>query len=131
MYVRLKELVGKQFTVRQVTGFNYQKWDNENRKMLKSDTWVEGYRKTYEVDVRALSDNKILSLSASQLGQLHEKVSKYGKSDLIDKTFEVGSNGKTGMEIRYWFKAIWEKKETLSQPTPEANKEIDATELNF
>lgn len=101
-YTKLSALVGQSFTLLKVDRVRYKMWDNGSKKMVAQDSYFDGSKKVYETD----TDKGRLDLSAGQLGQLHAAVSKDGISDLNGQTFEVGSNGKTGMEIRYYFKPV-------------------------
>lgn len=66
--------------------------------METSDTWQKGYSKVYQVD----TDKGKLDLRAGQLGNMLESVSKNGQADLNGTAFSVKSNGKTGIDIRYY-----------------------------
>lgn len=101
-YVRLKDLVNSTFQILEVQKYVWKKWSEEEKKMLTSDLYVEGYRKTYP-----LKTNKgKLDLGSGQLGNLLEAVFYQGKADLISKTFEVKSNGKSGIDVRYYFNVV-------------------------
>lgn len=97
-FVKLSDLVNDRFTVVKVGKFNYKKWDNENRKMLVSDTWVQGYNKVYQVE----TDRGYVDMSSAKIGEMLESVSKFGESSIVGRVFNVKSNGKTGMDIRYF-----------------------------
>lgn len=97
-FVKLSDLVNERFTIVKVGKFNYKKWDNENRKMLVSDTWVQGYNKVYQVE----TDKGYVDMSSAKIGEMLESVSKFGESSIIGRVFTVKSNGKTGMDIRYF-----------------------------
>jgi hypothetical protein len=118
-YTKLSELVGKTFKVEKVWGYNWKKWDNDAKKMLVSKDWIEGYRKVYEVD----TDKGRLDLGTGQIGSLLEAVFQNGKADLNGVTFEVKSNGKTGMDIRYYFNPTKEQKEEVKDESEEVNFE--------
>lgn len=111
-YVKLSDLVGSDFTVEKVFGFSYKLWDNENKKMLTSDVWVKDYRKVYGL----ATDKGNLDISAHQFGNMLEGVSKGGQADVVGKTYDVKSNGKTGMEIRYYINPARENKESDNKP---------------
>jgi hypothetical protein len=115
-YTKLSVLVGSSFTVEHVHGYKFKKWNNEEKKMEVSDKWQEGYRKVYEVDT---SKGK-LDLSAGQMGQILEAVVQNGLADINLRTIEVKSNGKTGMDIRYYFDAV---PEARPLPDKELNNE--------
>ena len=108
-FAKLSDLVGDRFKVEKVWGYKWKKWDNDAKKMLVSDTWTEGYRKVYDVD----TDKGKLDLGTGQIGSLLESVFKNGVADLNGATFEVKSNGKTGMDIRYYFNVV--KKEEVKE----------------
>lgn len=101
-YVKLSDLVGQKFTIEKVWGFKFKMWDQPTSKMITQDTWFKGARKVYEVD----TDKGKLDLGQGQIGTLLETVFKDGVADLNNKTFEVKSNGKTGMDIRYFFNVV-------------------------
>lgn len=98
-YTKLSALVDDKFTITEAYGFTWKKWDDVNKKMLMSDNYEEGYRKVYAVN----TDKGVLDLGSGQLGNLLEAVYYKGEANLINKTFQVKSNGKTGMDIRYYF----------------------------
>ncbi len=108
-FTKLSELVDNTFTVEKIWGYKFKLWDNELKKMLVSETYEKGYRKIYSVDTSEGS----LDLSASQLGQMLESVFKNGSSELTGRTFSVKSNGKTGIDIRYYI-----------NPTKDAPKKV-------
>ena len=98
-YVKLGQLVDDQFTVEKVWGYQFQKWDDVEKKMLRSDTYEQGYRKVYNLD----TNKGKLTLGSGQVGNLLEAVLKDGVADLNGKTFSVKRNGKTEKDIRYFF----------------------------
>ena len=101
-YTKLSDLVDSQFTVKEVGEYQFKKWDTENKKMLVSDSFEKGYRKVYPVT----TDKGKMDLGSGQLGNLLEAVFYQGKSNLIGQAFGVKSNGKTGMDIRYFFNPV-------------------------
>jgi hypothetical protein len=110
-FTKLSNLVDDQFTIESAGGYTFKKWDNENKKMLVSEDWQEGYRKVYSVE----TNKGKLDLGAGQLGSLLEAVYRNGVADINNKTFAVKSNGKTGMDIRYFF--------NLAKPTEESSED--------
>lgn len=108
-YTKLSNLVDDTFTVEKVFGYRWKMWDTTSKKMLISETWVKDYRKMYTLD----TDKGTLDLSASQMGNLLESVTKDGRADINGRTFSVKSNGKSGMDIRYFLSAT---KESPSKP---------------
>ena len=101
-FTKLSNLVGEDFTVESVIGFQFKKWDAQNNKMLISDNWQEGYRKLWQV----VTDKGQLDLGDGQMGNLLVGVMHAGKSDIIGATFNVKSNGKTGIDIRYYLNPV-------------------------
>lgn len=113
-YTSLKKLVGDEFTVEEAYGYKWKKWEPEAKKMLQSDTYEEGFKKVYSVK----TDKGVMDLSPSQLGQLLEATYQKGKADINQLTFVVKSNGKDGMDIRYFLnlKRTEPKKESDDLP---------------
>lgn len=103
-YIRLKDLVDKEFTVEEVTGWKWKKWDADNKKMLVASEYQEGYAKKYQVK----TDKGMLDIGTGQMGSLLEASFDYriGGSQFNGETFQVKSNGKSGMEIRYFFNKV-------------------------
>lgn len=118
-FVKLSSLVGSQFTVHGVEGYSWKKWDDVSKKMMVADRYQEGYRKVYGVE----TDKGKLDLGSGQIGSLLEAVFKAGVADLNGKTFSVKSNGKSGMDIRYYFDEMRDVKplpdKELNGETPE------------
>ena len=125
-YVKLSDLVGKSFRVDKVWGYDFVKGDAENKKMLKSDSWQEGYRKVYNLE----TDKGKLSLSASQLGQLLELYQQGGEAKIVGRGVGVKSNGKSGMDIRYFFNKA-EVEEQVIADVPEGDVDMSAIEELF
>lgn len=116
-YTKLSNLVDDQFTVQKVFGYKYKMWDNEQRKMLISETWMKDYRKMYTLD----TDKGTLDLSASQMGNLLESITKDGRADINGRSFSVKSNGKSGMDIRYYLNAVKEAQSPVAPPPAKAD----------
>lgn len=112
-YTKLSALVDSTFTVEKVGEYVFKKWDDEQRKMLTSLNYEEGYRKLYPVT----TDKGQLDMGSGQLGSLLEPVFHAGKADIIGVTYAVKSNGQTGVNIRYYFNPV--KKTQVSTDTPE------------
>ena len=110
-FTKLSALVNGTFTVNKVFGYKWKMWDNNEKKMLVSDTWQKNYRKVYTVE----TDKGVLDLSANQLGILLEAVVRNGTADLNGQTFQVKSNGKTGMDIRYFFNVVRDNHSGIDQ----------------
>lgn len=101
-FTRLAELVDKDFTVQSVGRFFWQFWSDSEGKMLKSDNYIEGYKKTYPV----ITDKGQMDLGTGKLGEMLEAAFSEGKSDLTQKTFSVKSNGKSGKDVRYYLNLV-------------------------
>lgn len=103
-YTKLGDLVGRTFTVEKVWGYDWKMWDNTNKKMLRSDKWEKGYQKKWQV----VTNHGQMDLGTGQFSSLLEATynAKEDNSSLVGKKFEVKSNGKTGMEIRYFLNLV-------------------------
>lgn len=100
-FIRLAQT--KQFTIERFVGKKYKKWDQVNKKMLESPTWQEGYRLMYKFEVK----EGILELSKSQVGEMCASIlDQQGCVNLIGKSFNVRTNNKTGMDIRYFLNPV-------------------------
>lgn len=116
-YVKLKDLVDSRFTVTEAYGYQWKKWDPEANRMLVEEKYTDGYQKRYSL----VTDKGGLEVGSGQLANLLEAVYSKGKADLVNRTFNVKSNGKSGMDIRYYFNA-----ERLEQPTTGLEKAREA-----
>lgn len=105
-YTKLADLVNKEFTVVKAFGYQWKMWDNNAKRMLVSEKWEQGYKKVYAVE----TDKGVLDLGSGQLSALLEAVYSKGQADINGRTFAVKSNGKTGMDIRYFFNAVRQDK---------------------
>ena len=101
-FTKLSALVGEEILIKTVSGYKFKKWDDATKKMLVSDNYKEGYRKLYQVE----TDKGLMDLGSGQLGSLLEAVFDKGKADLIGRTFYIKSNGKQGLDIRYYFNPV-------------------------
>jgi len=129
-YVKLSELVDKDFTVLSVKGFTFKRWNNEERKMEVSDEWKEGFSKKYLVE----TDKGMLDMGTGQLASLLEAVFYNGVADINGQRFKVKSNGKSGMDIRYFFNRITEKNIPMTQADVFDNindKPVDISQIPF
>lgn len=125
-YTKLSDLVGGTFTVQKAYGFTWKRWNNEAKRMEISETYAEGFRKIYTLE----TDKGKLDLGSGQLGNLLEITYKNGAADVNDKTFAVKSNGKTGMDIRYFFSVV--KPEQVKDNLPyDGSPEIKLEDIPF
>ena len=133
-YTKLSNLVDDQFTVIEAYGYTWKKWNAEANRMEMSETWQEGFRKIYGVK----TDKGTLDLGSGQLASLLETTYYKGEANINNKTFKVKSNGKSGMDIRYFFNVV--KNQPLKQAEviltakdidePE-DKPVDLSEIPF
>lgn len=101
-YIKMSDLVDQEFQVQSVGLYKYVAWDNEAKKFKTEDSWFQGASKKYPVTTNL----GIVDMSATQVGNMLEGVMHAGQSDINGITFRVKSNGKTGMEIRYWISPV-------------------------
>lgn len=106
-FTKLSELVNSQFTIKKVFPPTWKMWDKASGKMLVSHSPEKGYRKLYGTD----TDKGKLDLGTGQIGSLLEAVFDDGRADLNGVTFLVKSNGKSGIDIRYFFDVVEDKDE--------------------
>lgn len=121
-YVKLGSLVGQVFKVLSVGKYSYKMWNPQTNKMDVSDTWQQGFQKKYQVE----TDKGKLELSSSQLSQLLEGVVKDGVADINGRSFSVKSNGKTGMEIRYFLNVATTQPPAQSMQDPAVKAKLEA-----
>lgn len=112
-YTKLSALVDQEFTIEKVWGYKFKKWDTESGRMLSEDNWFEGARKIYQVD----TDKGTLDLSESQLGTILVKVQHAGQADVNGVTVAVKSNGKQGIDIRYYLNPQKTSQTGSNEPT--------------
>lgn len=101
-FVKLAELVGKEFTIEKVWPAEYILWDGTTKTMLKSKEPTKGYRKTYNLET---SKGKV-GMGATMVGNLMEAIQENGSANIIGRSFSLASNGQTGKDIRYFVNAI-------------------------
>ena len=101
-YTKLSDLVDQTFLIRKAYGFQWKKWDQESKRMLIADKYEQGFRKVYRLE----TDKGWLDVGLGQLSALLEAVYRNGVADINNRSFKVKSNGKTGMDIRYYFNAV-------------------------
>lgn len=106
-YIKMAELVDKDFTVDRLGLHKFIAWDNANNKYVTEDTWFKGAQKKYPVE----TDLGTVDMGANHIGAMFEGVQSNGESNIIGATFHVKSNGKTGMDIRYFINPVRVAKE--------------------
>ena len=112
-YIKLKDLVGKEMTITKVWAPRWKTWDDLNKKYITSEIPQKGFKKMYGVE----TDKGKTELSSAQIAALLEVASEDGRSDLNGTTFSVKSNGKEGVEIRYFFDVV-EKEDVINVDEP-------------
>lgn len=76
----------------------YSRWDEELKKYENVDVPTKGYSAKYIFEC----EDFLVSLSSSQFGQMLEACWMEDCSIPVGKIFRVNTNGKTGIEIRYY-----------------------------
>jgi len=122
-FTSFKKLVNDEFTVIKNTGYKFKKWDNENKQMLTSESPQQGFRKIFGLE----TDKGMLDASEAQLGQMLSRSINGMIADISNKIFKVDSNGKEGMEIRYFISPS----DTGEQTSPAVEKEVDISGIEF
>jgi predicted Zn-dependent protease len=101
-YIKKQDLVGVAFTIKKVWPAQWTMWDNVARTMSKSDVPKKDHSKTYNV----VTSEGTVGISAHMLGNFLEAVQSNGQSSIIGATFRLATNGKTGMEVRYFINVV-------------------------
>lgn len=121
-YTKLSDLVNNEFTVEEAYGYQWKRWNPEIKRFEISEQFNKDFKKTYSIK----TDKGVLDLGSGQLSTLLEATYYKGKADIVGKRFEVKSNGKTGMDIRYFFNL---KKTIKPENQPLTQKEVFDTVL--
>lgn len=127
--IRISE--GLVFTLTQYKKKFWQKWDDINKKFIKSDTWQEGLKPVYQF---TLANGMDLELSRDQIMQC--LISAFDNSKtLLNTKFVAKSNGKEKLEKR-WFvnlakDGVQYPEDPKGQPVP-VNVELeDGSQIPF
>lgn len=133
-FTKLSALVDQEFTVEEAYGYQWKKWDNEAKRMLISEDYEKDYRKIYTVK----TDKGTLDLSQGQLGNMLEATYKKGEANIVGATFHVKSNGKTGIDIRYFINLAFAKTKPATPPlasddnwADDLSEPVDLSEIGF
>lgn len=113
-YIKLKDLVDQTFKIEKVFPAKFKAWDDMNHKFIESDTPQKGFQKRYASD----TSRGRVEFSGSQIAQMLEGVTEDGRADINGRSFSLKSNGKTGMEIRYFFNPVQEQDEVSEEELP-------------
>ena len=106
-FKKVGELVGSEITIRSFDSVEYVLFQ-QGEKPLKSATPQKGYKKVVKLVIYA-GQEYMVGFSGGQVSQMMEAAMQGLKADLTDKTFAIKSNGKSGMDIRYFFNLIKEE----------------------
>lgn len=102
-YLKLSQI--EYFTVKAYKGYVWKKWDEVNKKMLTAERYSEGFSKKHIVET---VEGKFLDVSNDQMGQmLIASLGTDGMSSVIGQMYNVKTNGKTGMDIRYFINKFY------------------------
>lgn len=93
----------------------YQKWDETNRKFIKSDVWIQGLSPKYILDLRDGSQIEISRDMWSQALVSAEDINKNWR----DCTFVIKTNKKTGKDIRYFVNIARDDEQRTTVPREE------------
>lgn len=101
-WINTKDLIGTTFHVNDVAKRQFRMWDDSEGKYSFSDTPKKGYSPFWKLTL----DDGDWSASGGQYSQLLLACEDGGMADVLGKTFSCESNGKSGMEIRYFFNLV-------------------------
>lgn len=133
-YAKLSELVDSDFILERIYGYKYKKFDTESRRMISEDKWFDGSKRVYET----LTDKGRLDLSENQLGNLFVRVQTNGTSTVNGLRVSVKSNGRAGMDIRYYLNPDKYTKQPdtvedtrIKADSPELTKDEEQDKINL
>ena len=126
-FIKMSNLVGSQFIFKSILKGQFKKWDDVEKKMLTRDTWDAGYRFVITVE----TDKGQLDIGEGQLGMILKAFFDKDTctSNIKNGIVEVKSNGKTGMDIRYFFNNKGYDTGNPEAPVQEPEKEVSLDEL--
>lgn len=101
-YVKMSDLVDQEITIKSVGNYKFVAWDVDNKRYITEDKWFQGAQKKYPIE----TDKGTVDMSASHVGSMLEGVQHAGSANIVGVTFVVKSNGKTGMDIRYFINPV-------------------------
>jgi hypothetical protein len=126
MYLKLKDL--SSFTVKEFVKKYFGRWNEAEKKYERADTWQQGFRPTWTFKV---NNDEFLDFSQDQLSQM--LVACFDRRcDIYGSTFTVKTNGKSGMDIRYFINLLEaQNRPTMAQqPSEQANYQL-STENSY
>lgn len=109
-YIKLADLSGYRFKVLEMQGYLWKRFNEETKKYETSDKAEPGYQKKYTVliksDFKGTPEDYKVEMSASQVGTMLEQCLVGENASIKDTYWNLKTNGKTGIEVRYWFNRI-------------------------
>jgi hypothetical protein len=131
---KLKDVTA--FTVNKVFGFKWELWVEAERRYVRENNWFQGASKKYNLGVSVNGVQGYLTVSNTQYANMLEAYSNEGKSDIIGRDFSVKTNGKEGMEIRYYINPNYPKQVEQTPiydntPTPSGYHEMQNLATEF
>lgn len=116
-YFKLKDVTA--FTVNKVFGFKWKLYVEAEKRWVVDENHFQGASKKYNLGVTVNGVQGYLEVSQNQLANMLEAYHKDGQSSIIGCDFTVKTNGKTGMDIRYYINPSYGQKEVVvNVPTP-------------
>lgn len=95
-YVKLSGVT--EFLLEEILGTEYFAWDATINKPKRSQDWFEGAQKKYNL----ATDKGQMSVSQGQFSQILLAAFDGNSSDPVGKTYTVKTNGKSGLDLRYF-----------------------------
>jgi hypothetical protein len=121
-FKKLSDLTDKQFRLNSVIGYHYQCWNEVEKKFVKSDSPQKGFSRKWQIEITDKDGKNTVDVSDDFLSKvLLDAFSK--KCGIENQIIYLKTNGKTGMEIRYFPNILLVKE----QPEPEITNE----DINF
>lgn len=106
-FIKLAELDSYRFKVLEVQGYLWKRWNDETKKWETRDKSEPGYQKKYILlirsDFKGKPDDYKVEVSASNIGTMLEQCLVQEHASIKDTYWNLKTNGKTGIEVRYWF----------------------------
>jgi hypothetical protein len=116
-FFRLKDING--FTVNKVFEYKWKLWIEAEKRWVVDENYFEGGKKKYKLGVTVNGSQGYLEVSQNQLANMLEAYHNDGSSSIIGCDFTVKTNGKDGMDIRYYINPSYgQKKVVANVPTP-------------
>ena len=97
-YLKMSDLVNADFTVKRINNYKFVAWDAATNKYVTDDKWFKGAQKKYPVETNLGT----VDMGANHIGSMFEITQMNGQANIIGVSYHLKSNGKTGIEIRYF-----------------------------